>query len=92
MSLGDIAKEVGLAIYSRAHVVAIVTTSGFSREALNYTREVTQSTHLQFVLIDQEAVEDYLTRGASSLVDFVMSNAKNVMALKRAQPIDAESA
>ncbi|MEM9710255.1 MAG: restriction endonuclease [Pseudomonadota bacterium] len=92
VSLGDIAKEVGLAIYSRAHVVAIVTTSGFSREALNYTREITQSTHLQFVLIDQVAVEDYLTRGASTLVDFVMSNAKNVMALKRAQPIDADSA
>ena len=32
VSLGDIAKEVGLAIYTKAHVVAVVTTSGFSRE------------------------------------------------------------
>jgi len=90
VSLGDIAKEVGLAIYSRAHVVAIVTTSGFSREALNYTREIMQSTHLQFVLVDKDTVHNYLTRGSVALVDFVMQNAKSVMALKRSQPVEAE--
>lgn len=90
VSLGDIAKEVGLAIYSRAHVVAVVTTSDFSREALNYCREITQSTHLQFLLISGETVEKYLKRGAGELIDHAMKNAKEIMALKRAQPIVAE--
>tara|TARA_B100000678_G_scaffold247644_1_gene221061 strand:- start:563 stop:1132 length:570 start_codon:yes stop_codon:yes gene_type:complete len=90
VSLGDIAKEVGLAIYSRAHVVAIVTTSDFSREALGYCREITQSTHLQFLLIPGSVVEEYLKKGAATLIDHAMKNAKEIMALKRSQPIDAE--
>lgn len=90
VSLGDIAKEVGLAIYSRAHVVAVVTTSDFSREALAYCREITQSTHLQFLLVTGEVVEQYLTKGAGSLIDHAMKNAKEIMALKRSQPIRAD--
>lgn len=90
VSLGDIAKEVGLAIYSRAHVVAVVTTSDFSREALGYCREITQSTHLQFLLISGNVVEDYLQKGAATLIEHAMNNAKEIMALKRSQPIDAE--
>jgi len=87
VSLGDIAKEVGLAIYSRAHVVAVVTTSDFSREALAYCREITQSTHLQFLLISGEIVDEYLRKGAGTLIDHAMKNAKEIMALKRSQPI-----
>ena len=89
VSLGDIAKEVGLAIYTKAHVVAVVTTSGFSREALNYCREVSQSTHLQFVLINGSIVDEYLGKGPQKLIEYVTQNSKNVMLLKRAQPIDA---
>lgn len=89
--LGDVAKEVGLAIYSRSHVVAMVTTSDFSREALNYAREITRATHLQFVFINGTVIDAYLSRGPSSLVDFFMANASQVMKQKRQQAIAASN-
>lgn len=87
VSLGDVAKEVGLAIYSKAHVVAVVTTSDFSSEALAYAREVTATTHLQFLLITGAMVRKYLDAGATALLDHVASNAASVMLQKRGQPI-----
>ena len=62
-------------------------SSEFSRDALAYCREITQSTHLQFLLVPGTVVNDYLTKGASSLIDHATKNAKDVMRLKRAQPI-----
>ena len=90
VSLGDIAKEVGLAIYARAHVVAVVTTSDFSREALAYCREITRSTHLQFLLVSGKVIDEYLEKGATKLIDHALTNAKEIMALKRSQPIRGE--
>ena len=87
VSLGDVAKEVGLAIYSRSHVVAMVTTSSFSSQALAYAREITSATHLQFVFITGEVINDYLEHGAAVLLNHVTANATEVMALKRTQPI-----
>ncbi len=87
VSLGDVAKEVGLAIYSKAHVVAVVTTSDFSGEALAYAREISTATHLQFLLVNGSVVRAYLDKGAGVLLDFVAANAASVMAQKRSQPI-----
>jgi hypothetical protein len=93
VSLGDVAKEVGLAIYSKAHVVAVVTTSDFSSEAVAYAREITQATHLQFLLLNGAIVRNYLDKGAAVLLDYVEKNSASVMAQKRSQPIapDAEA-
>lgn len=91
VALGDVAKEVGLAIYSRAHVVAVVTTGGFSSEALAYAREVTASTHLQFLLVPGKIVRDYLAKGPVALIDYVATNAANVMVQKRGQPLATDA-
>jgi hypothetical protein len=90
VSLGDVAKEVGLAIYSKAHVVAVVTTSDFSSEAIAYAREITSATHLQFLLVNGAVVRKYLNKGAGALLDHVAANAASVMAQKRGQPISPE--
>jgi hypothetical protein len=87
VSLGDVAKEVGLAIYSKAHVVAVVTTSDFSSEALAYAREVTATTHLQFLFVTGAVVRKYLDNGPVALLDHVAINAASVMQQKRGQPI-----
>lgn len=87
VGLGDVAKEVGLAIYSKAHVVAVVTTSDFTSEAVAYAREITNATHLQFLLINGTVVRNYLDKGATVLLNHVVANAANVMAQKRSQPI-----
>lgn len=92
VSLGDVAKEVGLAIYSKAHVVAVVTTSDFSGEALAYAREVTATTHLQFLLVTGAIVRSYLDKGPGVLLDHVAANAASVMLQKRGQPIAPEDA
>lgn len=86
--LNDVAKEVGLAIYSKSHVVAMVTTSDFSREALAYAKEITSATHLQFLFITGSIIEAYLSKGPAVLLDHVSGNAAEVMRQKRHQPID----
>lgn len=90
VSLGDVAKEVGLAIYSKAHVVAVVTTSDFSSEAIAYAREITATTHLQFLLVTGAVVRRYLDLGPVALLDHVAANAASVMLQKRGQPIAPE--
>jgi hypothetical protein len=91
VSLGDVAKEVGLAIYSKAHVVAVVTTSDFSGEALAYAREITLATHLQFLFVSGSIVKSYLEDGASVLLDHVAKNAASVMIQKRSQQLASEA-
>ena len=90
VSLGDVAKEVGLAIYSKAHVVAVVTTGDFSSEAVAYAREITQATHLQFLMVSGTVVRSYLDKGPSVLLDHLTANAANVMIQKRSQAIAPE--
>jgi hypothetical protein len=91
VSLGDVAKEVGLAIFSKAHVVTMVTTSDFTRDALEYARAITLDTHLQFLFINGKVVRNYLSKGPASLIDHVSKNAKSVMAEKRRQRVEPEN-
>lgn len=67
-----------------------MTTSDFSGEAIAYAREITQATHLQFLLVNGAVVRSYLDKGASVLLDHVAANAANVMAQKRSQPVAPE--
>ena len=87
VALGDVAKEVGIAIYSKAHVVAMVTTSDFSRDAYDYAREITRATHLQFLFITGDIVRSYLTNGRSILLKHALDNAEEVMREKRVQQL-----
>jgi hypothetical protein len=91
VGLGDVAKEVGIAVYMKAHVIVMVSTGGFSSEALAYAREVSQATPLQFLFLNGKVIRDYLENGPAALHNFVMSNATQVMLMKRAQPIDPET-
>jgi Restriction endonuclease len=90
VGLGDVAKEVGIAVYMKAHVIVMVSTGGFSSEALAYAREISQATPLQFLFLNGKVIRDYLENGPAALHNFVMSNATQVMLMKRAQPIDPE--
>lgn len=90
VQLSDVAKEVGIAVYSKAQVVMVVTTSSFTSDALAYADEVTASMPLQFVLVPGTVVEQYLTHGSTALLDFVRRNAREVMRKKRGQPLPAK--
>jgi hypothetical protein len=92
VGLGDVAKEVGIAMVTRSQVIAMVTTSDFSKEAYKYAAEITNATHLQFLFITGSVVRAYLKHGKSPLYEFVENNAKQVMLMKRGQPVSAEDA
>ncbi len=85
VQLSDVAKEVGIAVHQKAHVVMVVTTTDFTSEAQKYAEEVTGSTHLQFLLIPGTVVNKYLLHGDASLLQFIMDNASRVMEAKHKQ-------
>lgn len=85
LALGDVAKEVGIAIFAKAHVIVMVTTSDFTQDAKNYALEVTRSNHLQFVFVNGKVIDEYLKVGKDALWRHFKSNAADVMAIKRDQ-------
>jgi Restriction endonuclease len=87
VGVSDVAKEVGVAIYMRAHVIVMVSMSGFTGVAHSYARQVTRATHLQFVFVPGSIVRGYLRGGAAVLWRHVLNSARAVMAEKRSQPV-----
>lgn len=83
--LADLAKEVGMAIYLKAHVILIATTTRFTQDAINYAHSIQQSTHLQFVLIDGQTITKYTKHGPKALFEYVINNASDVMKSKKVQ-------
>lgn len=90
VGLGEVAKEVGIAVFSRAHVVVMVTTSDFSRDARSYADEISRATPLQFVFVDGKILHEYLKKGGAVLQSHFHDSAAQVMSLKRSQPLPTE--
>ncbi len=90
VGLSEVAKEVGIAVFSRAHVVVMVTTSDFSKDAKSYAIEVSRATPLQFVFVDGKVLKEYLKRGSQVLHSHFHNSASEVMTLKRGQPLPNE--
>lgn len=88
--LADVAKEMGIAVFAKAHVVVMVTTSDFTSAARAYAEEVTASMPIQFLFIPGTIVNAYLTDGKDALLEHVRDSAKRVMSLKRRQPLPAK--
>lgn len=87
VDIEDVAREVGIAIHAKAHVIAMVSTGGFTRGAYEFANEITSSTHLQFLFVDGKRVRDYLANGATRLIDHVLENAGEVLRKKGEQPL-----
>lgn len=86
--LAAVAKEVGIAMFSRSHVVVMISTNKFTQQAKDFARHITETTHLQFVFLDKASIDGYLKNGPQSLHKHFRENAKLVMQLKRAQPVE----
>jgi len=87
VGLSEVAKEVGIALYVKAHVIVMVTTSSFSADAKKYADVMSEATPLQFLFIDGKAVNSYLSTGKEALLEHARKNAEYVMAQKRSQPV-----
>ena len=57
--------------------------TGVTAVALAYAQEISKATHLQFVFLDGDVIQDYLSRGPATLHAFFMRNAQAVMQSKR---------
>jgi len=85
VALSDLAKEVGMAVLLRAHVVVLVTTGRFADTVRAHARELMDIHPLQVVLIDREVLARYRSGGLAALMDFLHSEATETMRLKRRQ-------
>lgn len=87
VGLSEVAKEVGIAIYTKSHVIVMVTTTDFTADARKYADEVTRSTHLQFVFVSGKEISNYLKKGRQSLWAYFISNANKIMKAKKEQEV-----
>lgn len=85
VNLHDVAKEIGMAVLLRAHVIVLVTTGRFAEPAVTYSREITATQALQVVLIDKSLLARYRSGGARALMDVLHEQAQATLRLKRLQ-------
>lgn len=89
VGLSEVAKEVGIALFVKAHVVVMVTTTSFTADARRYADVISEATALQFLFIDGNVVDAYLKNGKAALLDHARKNATAVMMQKRSRPVVA---
>jgi hypothetical protein len=85
VDLGVLAKELGMATLLRAQVVVIVTTSSFAKSVLEYSRRAAESTAIQVILIDGDALAEYKNGGVVSLRRRLHEFARDALSRKREQ-------
>jgi hypothetical protein len=85
VTLSDLAKEVGMAVLLRAHVIVMVTTGRFAGTVVTYAKELMDTQHLEVILIDKNVLAKYRSGGLRALMDFLHSEAEATMRLKRGQ-------
>jgi Restriction endonuclease len=92
VGVGALAKEVGMAVLLKAHVVVMVTTGKFSASVHSYANELAASGSLQAVLVDGTTLDSYRRSGPKALRGFFHDWAGETLTLKRPQVvIDAGS-
>jgi hypothetical protein len=85
LTVADLAKEVGMAVLLRAHVIVMVTTGQIGTTVRAYAKTLAEGTSHQAVLLDGRVLADYRKRGAPALLDYFHEAAAHTMQLKRAQ-------
>lgn len=85
VQLADLAKEIGMAVLLKGHVVVMVTTGGFASSVTRFASQVGATGALQVVLIDGAEVKRFLRQGQQALRDYLGTVAHQTMKLKRAQ-------
>lgn len=83
--LSDLAKEVGMCVLLKAHVIVMITTGWFSAELRFYAESLAATTLHQVVLVDKDVLRKYKVRGGATLLDHFQRTAAETMLLKRPQ-------
>jgi len=86
--VSDIAKEVGMAVVLKAHVIAIVTTGKIGSTVRQYADGLASASTLQAVLIDGDMLKDYRKNGADVIIDHLKNGAYRVLKQKEPQVVE----
>lgn len=85
--VSDVAKEAGMALLLKAHVIVMVTTGRFSSSVSTYANELTSSSQLQVILLDGKALSAYRRSGPTALRHLLGEAARETLAIKRPQVV-----
>lgn len=85
VTVSTLAKEVGMAVLLRAHVIVLATTGRFASSVSDYARQVAETTTMQVVLVDGDTVRAYMRSGDESLQRFFRSVAGQTLLYKQGQ-------
>jgi hypothetical protein len=91
VDLSDIAKEVGMAVVMKAHVIIMVTTGRFTQPAIQYANGLAENSSLQAILIDKTVLDAYRKNGETSVIDHLRNKGRDVLRLKAGQIVEIES-
>jgi Restriction endonuclease len=85
VGVAALAKEVGMALLLRAHVIVLATTGRFAESVNAFAKELSETSYLQAVLLDGKALAAHRLKGAGALLDFFHREAEQTVQLKRPQ-------
>ncbi len=90
VDLSDFAKEIGMAVLLKAHVIVMVTTGAFRSTVYGAARSLAETTPLQALLLDGEVLSGYKDGGVGYLVEYIRRSATKVLEWKRPQVDEGE--
>ena len=82
MSLDDIAKEVGVAVKTKPHVIMIVTSGRVGPDARGFATDIMRETHLNVALVEGPDLRR-VAKDPMAIVDVLRREAENAMEIKR---------
>jgi hypothetical protein len=89
VGVSALAKEIGMAVLLKAHVVVVVTTGAFARSVQQHADLLAETTAMQAVLVDGEVLSAWSKRGGLALVEYFAERAGRTLRSKLAQLSDA---
>ena len=81
VDVDTVAKEVGLTFLTQADVIALITTGGFTGDAVNYANQVTDNSRYYVILLDGEDIRR-IVADRTRIVDILNVKARRVFAKK----------
>ncbi len=81
VDVDTVAKEVGLTFLTQADVIALVTTGGFTADAVNYANQVTDNSRYYVILLDGDDIKR-IVADRTRIVDILNIKARRVFAKK----------
>jgi hypothetical protein len=85
VTLGTLAKEIGMAVLLQAHVIVLATTGRFATSVRAHADQVTQTTAMHVVLVDGAAIDQFSRGSDDAIKRHFRAGATEALRLKEPQ-------